>query len=103
VNYGTVVDNGTARYSSGSLVDRDRRIDKVTIRVVVADALFGKLTGRVSHAVVVALDARRSKENRTQPGAGIMSPFKLCLIEGESVPGRLFCPITDALGTGIHG
>jgi hypothetical protein len=68
----------------------------------VADALFGKLTRRASHTVVMAFDARRRVENRTQAGACIVSPFKLCLIESEGIARRLFNPITDALRTGIH-
>jgi hypothetical protein len=95
--YGTVINNGAASYRVRSLVDRDRGIHKVAIRIAVAHALFGKLTGRAGNAVVMALDACRRVENRTQPGACIMSPFKLCLIESESVAGRLFNPITDAL------
>jgi hypothetical protein len=67
----------------------------------VADSLFGKLAGRASDAVVMALDARRRVENGTQSSAWIMFPFKLCLIEGESVAGRLGNPVADALSTGV--
>src|ERR1700751_2181452 len=64
-------------------------------------ALLGKLAGRSSHAVIMALGARRRVENRTQSSAGIMFSFKLCLIHSECVARRLRDPVTNALRSGI--
>src|ERR1700722_15270693 len=100
--YGTVVDNGTAFYGVRSAVNRDRRIDKVAVHVIVTDSLFRKLAGRARHPVVMAFDARRRVENRTQAGTWIMSSFKLGLIEREGVAGRLCYPVAGALRTCIY-
>src|SRR5580698_2229315 len=50
----------------------------------------------------MAFDARRRVEDRTQSGAWIVSSFKLRLIQGEGVAGRLCDPVTDALRAGIR-
>src|SRR5579863_8111521 len=101
--YGSVVNNGTAAYSTRALIDRDSGIEKVSVSVRMAEALFGKLTSRTGHAVIMALDAGRRVEHRTQPGAWIMSSFKLRLIQSKGVAGRLSYSVTDALRSGIHG
>jgi len=68
----------------------------------VTDSLFGKLTGRAGHAVIMAIDASCRVENRTQSSTWVMPAFELCLIESESVAGRLCYSITDTLRTGIY-
>jgi hypothetical protein len=68
----------------------------------VADSLLGKLACGASHAVVMAFDARGCVENRAQAGTCIVFPFKLRLIEGEGIAGRLRYPITDALRAGSY-
>jgi hypothetical protein len=59
----------------------------------VTHALLGELAGCASHAVVMAIHAGRRVENRTKSGACIMSPFKLCLIEGNVSPGGSSIPL----------
>src|SRR5271167_2491676 len=99
---GTVVDNGTARYSGRPSVDRDSGIHEVSVCVIVPDPLFGKLAGGAGYSVVMTFDARCRVENGTEPRAWIMSPFKLGLIEGEGVARRLCYPVADTLHAGSH-
>lgn len=65
------------------------------------DPQLCELASRASYAIVMALDTGSSVENWTQSCTWVMSPLKLRLIEGESIPGRLGYSITDALRAGI--
>jgi hypothetical protein len=83
-------------------INQDGRIHKIAIGVLMTSADLSSLAGRPGHAILVALGTRCRVKHRTQPGARIMSSFKLRLVESKGVTGGLCYTVADALRTCIH-
>src|SRR2546423_742946 len=99
--YRAIIDESSAGDDVCSVINQDGRIHKVAIRVLMTDPDLSCLASRPGHAILVALGTRCRVKDWTEPGAGIMSSFKLRLVESKTVARRLCYPVADALRTRI--
>lgn len=96
---GTIIHNGATGNAIRATVNKDRWIDKVSIRVSMTGPHFGNLAGGAGNAVLMTFGTRRGVKNGTEPGAWVMTALELGLIKRERVTRRLCDSVADALRT----
>ena len=96
-----IIDEGTSADAAGAIIDGDGRIDKIAIRIGVADAQLGELAGTAADRVLMTVGASPRVENRPKSAIDVVGQFVNLLVEGEAVAGRFRDPVADAERAGI--
>ena len=96
-----IIDERTSADAAGTIVDRDRGVDKIAVRIFVADAELGELAGSAADRVLMAVDAGPRIKDGSKPAIDVVCRFVNLLVAGETVAGRFGDPVADALRAGI--
>ena len=91
-----IIDEGTSADAARAIIDGNSWIDKIAVRIGVADAQLGELAGTAADRVLVTVGASPRVEDRSKPGIDVVGHFVNLLIEGEAVTGRFRDPVANA-------
>ena len=92
-----IIDERTSADAAGAIVDRDGGVDKIAVRIFVADAQLGELAGTAADRVLMAVGASPRIKDGPKPAIDVVRGFVNLLVEGETVAGRFRDPVADAL------
>src|SRR5271168_1205065 len=70
-----IIDERTSADAAGAIVDGDRGVDKIAVRIGVADAQLGELAGTAADRVLMAVGASPRVENRPKPAIDVVCRF----------------------------
>src|SRR5215467_13551836 len=96
-NNRAIIDERTSTDAAGTIVDRDGGVDKIAVRIGVADAQLGELAGTAADRVLMAVDAGPRIKDGSEPAIDVVCRFVNLLVEGEAVAWRLHDAVADAL------
>ena len=96
-----IIDERTSADAAGAIIDGDRRIDKIAVRIGVADAQLSKLAGTAADRVLMTVGTSARVEDRPKPAIDVVSQFENLLVKSETVAGRFCDPVADAARAGI--
>ena len=100
-NNRAIIDERTSTDAAGTIVDRDGGVDKIAVRILVADAELGELAGSAADRVLMAVGASPRIKDGSKPAIDVVCRFVNLLVAGETVAGRFGDPVADALRAGI--
>ena len=79
-----IIDEGTSADAARAIVDGDGWIDKIAVRIGVADAQLGELAGTAADRVLMTVGASPRVEDRSKPGIDVVSQLENLLVESEA-------------------